>query len=148
MILKKLTILGVLFLFLMSCDTEKKETYKKLPAKVQKNVFTSTKQIPDAHFLGDQSCKECHKQEFDKWQGSHHDKSMDVATRETIRADFKGEKFYSQGVQSRFFEKNGDFYTNTEGPDGKNHDYKIEYVFGLTPLQQYIVKFPTVITSV
>jgi len=31
---------------------------------------------------------------------------------------------------------------NTQGNDGKYHDYKIEYTFGFTPLQQYIVKFP------
>ena len=31
---------------------------------------------------------------------------------------------------------------NTDGPDGKNHDYKIIYTFGVTPLQQYIVQFP------
>lgn len=143
--LQRITLLNTIVIFcfvFISCNNKKKETYKKLPAKVQKDVFTSTKQIPDAHFLGDQSCKECHQDQFEKWQGSHHDKSMQIATRETILADFKGEKFKSQGVQSRFFTKDGEFYANTEGPDGKNHDYKIEYVFGLTPLQQYIVKFP------
>lgn len=138
----KLILISAVFSVFYACKDEKKASYKELPAKVQKNVFTSTAQIPDAHFLGDQSCKECHQEQFDKWQGSHHDKSMQVATRETILADFKGEKFYSQGVHSRFYTKDGAFYANTEGPDGKNHDYKIEYVFGLTPLQQYIVKFP------
>lgn len=133
-----LTFVGILF----SCQNDKKETYKKVDKAVKKSVFTSTKQIPDAHFLGDKKCKECHQEEFKKWQGSHHDKSMDVATRETVLANFKGERFTSQGVRSRFFQKNGNFYANTEGPDGKNHDYKIEYVFGITPLQQYIVKFP------
>lgn len=143
MILKKLTLFGVLLLLLFACNSEKKEAYKKIPAsKAKKSIFASTDSIPDSHFLGDQSCKECHTEQFDKWQGSHHDKSMDVATRETILADFKGEKFYSQGVHSRFFQKDGEFYANTEGPDGKNHDYKIIYVFGITPLQQYIVKFP------
>jgi tetratricopeptide (TPR) repeat protein len=148
MILKKTSpILRVslflgLFLFLFSCAEDKKEVYKKIPTTKHKTIFTSTDSIPDANFLGDQTCKECHQQEFDKWEGSHHDKSMDIATRETIIADFKGEQFFSQGVLSRFFQKNGDFYVNTDGPDGKNHDYKIEYVFGVTPLQQYIVKFP------
>ena len=28
------------------------------------------------------------------------------------------------------------------GPDSKNHDYKIVYTLGISPLQQYIVKFP------
>ncbi|WP_139957265.1 tetratricopeptide repeat protein [Flavicella sediminum] len=140
--LKYSSLLGILFLFLLSCQTEKKETYKAIPKSEERPIFSSTKQIPDAHFLGDKKCKECHENQFEKWEGSHHDKSMDIATRETILADFKGEKFFSQGVHSRFFEKNGEFFANTEGPDGKNHDYKIEYVFGITPLQQYIVKFP------
>ena len=130
-------------LLLFSCGEEKKEAYKKIPTtKEKKNVFASTDSIPDAHFLGDKTCKECHQDQFEKWEGSHHDKSMDVATRETILADFKGEVFKSQGVTSRFFKRNGEFFANTEGRDGKNHDFKIEYVFGITPLQQYIVKFP------
>lgn len=147
MILKKtsfiLQVSLLLSLFLFSCTEEKKDAYKKITStKQHKNVFASTDSIPDAHFLGDQTCKECHVDQFEKWEGSHHDKSMDVATRETILADFKGEKFKSQGVTSSFFKKNDAFFVNTEGPDGKNHDYKIEYVFGVTPLQQYIVKFP------
>jgi tetratricopeptide (TPR) repeat protein len=149
MILKKTSpilqasLLLTIFVFLFSCSEKKKSAYKKITASKQyKNVFASTDSIPDAHFLGDQTCKECHQDQFEKWEGSHHDKSMDVATRETILADFKGEVLKSQGVTSTFFKRNGVFFVNTEGPDGKNHDYKIEYVFGLTPLQQYIVKFP------
>ena len=67
---------------------------------------------------------------------------MQLANRETILAAFKGEKFTSQGVTSRFYSKGEDFFVNTEGPDGKYHDYKIIYTFGITPLQQYIVQFP------
>ncbi len=124
-------------MFCVSCN-DKKSDYQP----VVETIFNTTKRIPDSLFLGDQNCKSCHKEHFDKWQGSHHDKSMQIASRETILADFNGEKFRSQGVQSHFFQKNNAFYVNTEGPDGKNHDYKIEYVFGITPLQQYIVKFP------
>lgn len=132
------TLIITLFLMLCISCNSKKNDYEPAIAP----IFTSTKRIPDSLFLGDQNCKTCHKQQFDKWQGSHHDKSMQIATRETILGDFKGEQFNSQGVRSRFFQKDDAFYVNTEGPDGKNHDYKIEYVFGITPLQQYIVKFP------
>jgi tetratricopeptide (TPR) repeat protein len=142
MILKKIFTIGIFFLLITSCNTNKKEAYKKLNKTKHKTIYASTDSIPDADFLGDKTCKECHQNQFKKWQGSHHDKSMDVANRETILAEFKGEVFISQGVTSRFFQKKGIFYVNTEGRDGKNHDYKIEYVFGITPLQQYIVKFP------
>jgi len=30
----------------------------------------------------------------------------------------------------------------TDGPDGKLHDYEISYTFGIYPLQQYMIKFP------
>jgi tetratricopeptide (TPR) repeat protein len=42
----------------------------------------------------------------------------------------------------RFFKKANAFYINTQGPDGKNHDYKIAYTFGHYPLQQYLIEFP------
>ena len=100
------------------------------------------KEIPDNYFLGDKNCKECHEGQFKDWEGSHHDKAMQLADSVSVLADFNGEKFTSQGVTSRFFKKENDFYVNTDGPDGKNHDYKIIYTFGITPLQQYIVKFP------
>lgn len=139
-VLKKILIYSSLFLFLYACKNEKKDAYGSVTK--DNSVFISDKQIPDDHFLGDKKCKECHQDQFKDWEGSHHDKAMQIATRESILADFKGEKFSSQGVNSHFFEKKGEFFANTEGPDGKNHDYKIVYTFGITPLQQYIVQFP------
>ncbi|MCL7753586.1 multiheme c-type cytochrome [Polaribacter sp. Z022] len=121
-----------------SCD--KKTAYKEV--EKDKGVFLSGKIIPDSHFLGDQKCKECHQDQFKKWEGSHHDKAMQIADSTTILANFNNKKFTSQGVTSKFYKKGNDFYVNTDGPDGKNHDYKIVYTFGITPLQQYIVQFP------
>ncbi|WP_339661671.1 tetratricopeptide repeat protein [uncultured Polaribacter sp.] len=131
----------VLALFLISsfsCD--KKAAYKEVDKA--KSVFLSGEIIPDSHFLGDKKCKECHQNEFKKWEGSHHDKAMQIADSISILGDFNDQKFTSQGVTSSFFKKGNDFYVNTDGPDGKNHDYKIVYTFGITPLQQYIVQFP------
>ncbi len=123
---------------LISCNS-KKEKYVQVK---KESVFTASKLIPDNHFLGDKACAECHLDEVEQWTGSHHDKAMQIATDTTILGNFDNTTFKSQGVTSRFFKKEGIYYVNTEGPDGKNHDYKIEYTFGITPLQQYIVKFP------
>ena len=134
----RLLIFSLIILFtFFSC--KKEVEYQSIP---KDDVFISSNEIPDSHFLGDNNCKECHKDEFKDWQGSHHDKAMQIADSLSVLADFKGEKFSSQGVTSHFFKDGQDFYVNTEGPDGKNHDYRIVYTFGLTPLQQYIVKFP------
>ena len=132
----------VLLILHISCKEDKKSEYVDIPSVNLNEIFTSTDQIPDANFLGDQACKKCHETEYKNWEGSHHDKAMQLANRKTILAGFKGEKFISQGVTSIFYTKGEEFFVNTEGPDGKNHDYKIIYTFGITPLQQYIVKFP------
>ena len=38
---------------------------------------------PDASFVGSVECQDCHKVEYDKWLGSHHDLAMDVANGRT-----------------------------------------------------------------
>ncbi|QXP80749.1 tetratricopeptide repeat protein [Winogradskyella sp. HaHa_3_26] len=122
----------------LSCKEEPK--YEAINDKT--SVFLSGKLIPDDHFLGDKNCRECHQEEFKDWEGSDHDKAMEIADSTSVLAGFNGEKFTSQGITSHFFKKDNVYYANTEGPDGEYHDYKVIYTFGITPLQQYIVQFP------
>ncbi|MFI1771539.1 tetratricopeptide repeat protein [Thalassobellus citreus] len=128
-------IIGYIF---FGCKNDVKQEY----ISQNNDVFTSTKEIPDSHFLGDNNCKECHQKQYIDWKGSHHDKAMQLADSLSVLANFDGEKFTSQGITSHFYKKGNSFFVNTEGPDGQYHDYKIIYTFGITPLQQYIVKFP------
>ncbi len=130
-------LLLLLVIFVSSCN--EKPEYVKVS---ETDGFASTKQISDSHFLGDNNCKECHQEQYKDWKGSHHDKAMQLADSTSILGNFNDATFISQGVTSNFFKKDADFYVNTEGPDGEYHDYKIVYTFGITPLQQYIVKFP------
>jgi tetratricopeptide (TPR) repeat protein len=93
-------------------------------------------------YVGDQSCKECHKVEFQEWKKSDHYMSMLPPNDSTVKGDFNNVTLIADGVTSRFFKKGSKFYINTEGDDGKNHDFEIKYIFGYTPLQQYLVQFP------
>jgi hypothetical protein len=73
---------------------------------------------------------------------SHHYKAMLPANDSTVLGNFNNAIYTADGVTSRFFRKDGKFYINTQGEDGKNHDYEVKYTFGFTPLQQYLVEFP------
>jgi len=141
---KIFTKLTVVILMLVFCNSCKEDTSNYIPVSDTgtQDIFVSTATIPDAQFLGDNTCKACHPNPFKDWEGSHHDKAMQTVSDASILADFNNVSFKSQGITSRFFKKGMDYFVNTEGPDGKYHDYKIEYTFGVTPLQQYIVKFP------
>jgi tetratricopeptide (TPR) repeat protein len=92
-------------------------------------------------YTGRASCVECHKKEDDLWAGSHHDLAMDSATASTVLGNFDNYEFRHNGQSHRMFRKEGKFYINTNGPDGKFGDFQIAYTFGYTPLQQYLVPF-------
>ncbi len=97
---------------------------------------------PSASFVGSENCTSCHKGEYDKWRGSHHDKAMDVANKETVLGDFDDATFERDGITSRFHRKGSRYYVNTQGPTGSMDDFEITHTFGVYPLQQYLVPFP------
>src|SRR5436190_7078860 len=105
---------------------------------------TKTALVPTGknEFVGDQSCKGCHSNEYNDWKQSHHFMAMLPANDSTVKGDFNNSIFTDDGVTSRFFKKEGKFIINTQGEDGGNHDYEVKFTFGFTPLQQYLVEFP------
>lgn len=94
-----------------------------------------------ATYVGRRSCAECHQAQFDGWHGSHHDLAMDPATAETVLGDFADAEVKHYGITSRMFQRDGKFFVHTEGEDGGMDDFEVKYVFGVEPLQQYLVEF-------
>lgn len=93
-------------------------------------------------YVGVGVCGECHPKELDAWKGSDHDRAMQEASPETVLGDFDDVEFEAQGVRSRFFRRDGQYWVHTDGPDGELRDYPIRYSFGWYPLQQYLIEFP------
>ena len=96
----------------------------------------TTGETAPATFVGSASCRECHQAAYDKWKGSDHERAMDVANERTVLGDFSNATFTHRGITSRFYEREGRFFVETEGPDGKPGEFEIKYVFGIRPLQQ------------
>ena len=99
--------------------------------------------LPDgthATYVGRQACAECHTTQHDSWVGSHHDLAMDLATEQSVLGDFDNATLEHYGVTSTMFRRDGKYFIHTEGPDGQLADFEIKYVFGVEPLQQYMVE--------
>jgi predicted CXXCH cytochrome family protein len=94
-------------------------------------------------FVGAQACAGCHAAEFDAWKGSHHALAMQKATEATVLGDFAGAQLEHFGVMTRFLRDGDKFMARTDGPDGALHEYPIAYTFGVYPLQQYLIAFPS-----
>lgn len=95
-----------------------------------------------ATYVGESSCVTCHQDQAKSHQGSHHDLAMQMATEDTVLGDFDNTTITHHDIESKFFRDGDKFMVNTEGPDGVLQDFEIKYVFGVEPLQQYMVEFP------
>ena len=74
--------------------------------------------LPDdvqATYVGRSSCVECHATEVEQWIGSDHDLAMDVATDETVLADFNDVEFTHHGIVSRMYRDGCEVH----GPHGR-----------------------------
>lgn len=116
-------------------------------AKDDASAFAvSTAKLPmqakSEDFVGAKACAGCHAAASSDWQGSQHAKAMQHATQATVLGDFNNAHFSYNGIVSTFFRRDGKFYVNTDGADGKLADFEISYAFGVYPLQQYLVAFP------
>ena len=95
-----------------------------------------------AQYAGSSACVSCHSKEASEWQKSQHHDAMAQATEQSVLGNFNNTKFTYGGIASTFFKRDGKFFVNTDGPDGKLADFEIKYTFGVAPLQQYLVEFP------
>ena len=97
--------------------------------------------MTEATFVGAQVCAECHATQAELWRGSHHDRAMQLADSATVLGNFNNATFKKDGITTTFFKKQNHYFVQTDGPDGKLHEYKIAHTFGVYPLQQYLVEF-------
>ena len=104
--------------------------------------YAPSERTAKATFVGSETCAGCHQAEAELWHGSQHKRAMDHATDKSVLGDFNDASFDYYGVHSRFFRKDGKFFVETDGPDGKLATFEVKYTFGLDPLQQYLVEFP------
>jgi len=98
--------------------------------------------VTRAAYVGGASCAACHVEQFEQWQGSHHDLAMQEASAQSVLGDFNNAEFHYYDVTSHFYRDGQRFMVRTDGPDGALQDYPIKYTFGVTPLQQYLIEFP------
>ncbi|WP_197442556.1 tetratricopeptide repeat protein [Lignipirellula cremea] len=112
-----------------------------LGAWVLADFYTSLPPGVTATYVGQNRCVQCHQTQHKEWQGSDHDLAMDVATPESVLGDFNNAEVTHHDVVSRMFRDGDRYMIHTEGPDGKMGDFEIKYVFGVRPLQQYMVEF-------
>ncbi|WDE97978.1 multiheme c-type cytochrome [Lentisphaera profundi] len=138
--------LSIIFFLFLSCDnqsTKGPSSAKLNTVGTQNSEIAANPNDPHANFVGHQACAECHKTEHEEWLGSDHKNAMAPATEKSVLGNFDNQSLEINGVTHRFYRaKNGDFMVEADSEKGEMTSYKVEYVLGYEPLQQYMVKLP------
>jgi len=101
------------------------------PAAPPESVRVAHSDAANARFVGSESCAACHQKAYSDWKGSQHQRAMQAMTPDTVLGNFDQAKFRYAGVESTFFQRDGKYFVNTDGPDGKMADFEIKYTFGV-----------------
>jgi predicted CXXCH cytochrome family protein len=95
-----------------------------------------------ARWVDEQQCQACHSSQVQDWQGSHHHLAMQLASAETVLADFTAAPLHTPAETTVFKRKGEEFWVTLPGADGQPADFKVAYTFGVSPLQQYLLALP------
>ncbi len=101
-----------------------------------------TAEVGAATYVGAAVCAECHAEQLELWQGSHHDLAMQLPEPARILGDFDAATLNRQGAESRFERRGDEFFVTTDGADGAAAEFPVRYAFGVDPLQQYLLELP------
>lgn len=127
--MKQLLVLVFISVHLLSCNNSNNSEY------------TIELTYKPNEYVGEKACIQCHTQAYNDWKGSHHDWAMKLPNDSTVLGDFSNTSFNGEGEDYFFYKKDSLFYVKTGGKE-KEQEYEIAYTFGVTPLQQYLIKFP------
>lgn len=93
-------------------------------------------------YVGSSTCLACHSDYYNSWQGSDHQKAMQLSSKDSVLGDFNNRTFNYAGIETSFFQRDGHYWVKTDSPTGELKEYRVSYTFGHYPLQQYLVNFP------
>lgn len=91
-------------------------------------------------YVGSAVCADCHQAETEAWQGSHHQLAWTPADATHVLGDFDDATFTLNGVTTRFSTQNGQYFIESDGPDGTLTTWPVAGVAGIAPLQQYLIE--------
>lgn len=101
------------------------------------SLAADQERAPD--YVTSSACAGCHEQENLAWRRSHHAWALKAAGSDSVLGDFSDAEFSHHGIRTRFFRRDGKYFVETDGTDGKLAEFEVLYAVGVEPLQQYLV---------
>ncbi|MFT7594776.1 MAG: putative CXXCH cytochrome family protein [Paracoccaceae bacterium] len=93
-------------------------------------------------YVGSEACTDCHREQAEQWQSSHHALAWTKPGPTTVLGDFDGAELAHDGTLTRFStgETDGEYAVTVTEKDGQTTQYPLHSVVGIAPLQQYLLE--------
>jgi len=96
-----------------------------------------------AAYAGSESCRDCHRADYDLWKTSHHALAERPLSAATDQIAFNPSRSLKHGSETTTFQAtNGQYQIVTLGIDSNRQPFRVERVFGHAPLVQFLTPFP------
>lgn len=82
-------------------------------------------------YIGSKACQECHKDEYHSWHRTYHRTMTQVATPETVLADFNNVILTNENTRFTLLTKEGALWVRMEPVQGQGVGYGVETRMGL-----------------
>ena len=94
------------------------------------------------HYVGSESCRECHEEQYLGWRATRHPFKLQEATPEVVIGDFVKQNTYEAGgVTSTMTAKDGGYFVETAyGTDNTMQAFPVKYTIGGLWKQRYITE--------
>jgi len=131
-------IIGALILGLYLVWIEPAELKSKTPIH-----FPHVSLDTNSPYAGSDSCKDCHRADYDLWEQSHHALAERPLQPATDRVAFSRARSFKHGSDTTTARiENGEYQIVTRGLDAKVQPFSVERVFGYDPLEQFLTLLP------
>lgn len=133
-------LLSIVLFTLTSCG-QRPETVQAVapPAEHSQAVQKTPHASAAAKYVGSKQCSACHASAVEQWQASHHALAMQLANSDSVLGNFNKQTVTHKGEEFNFFRDQDQFFVRANNKDGEPENFKIDYVFGVEPLQQYLI---------
>lgn len=116
---------------------------RSAPPQPSVSGYDEVKVEPSA-YAGSASCRECHAQAYEEWQGSHHGQAERPISRVQDRSAFDPPHSFKHGTQNSDarIAPNGRYEIVTMSRQGERQVFAPDRVIGVNPLRQFLVPAP------
>ncbi len=106
-------------------------------------VFAAERPADFAAYAGPESCRDCHRADYDLWAQSHHALAERFLQATNDQLAFVPSRSIKHGDETTTFQTtNGQFQIVTLGSDSNRQPFRVERVLGHDPLIQFLTAFP------